>query len=317
MPTVSPIKQQTSKEFGIDAIGGSCNFNLDANSEHFKTVSSTKLTQYVTNLRLWISATVLHRLVSEFDKIDNEFKIRGFSDIKIGSVGLERLKKTAEQQMVAAHVPSLPKVIPFLEISTNQEYLVQRIRELSKGSGINDYRWNSGNNNWDEHLPNDAAVSQLPSNDSTPTNAFPFQIIFQVFCAYMDSQLMPLPQPGGRAFYNRYVVWGDKKSSKEILEEVKEKSKCAILVTNHNKPKFNFVYDDKIHSCNHVSLLEPWPLHAARMNHKLACHSFQDRNNLFCVIIHFLIHMKKNNASLLEGVNLGRSGLNILCVIED
>lgn len=43
----------------------------------------------------------------------------------------------------------------------------------------------------------------------------------------------------------------------------------------------------------------------------------QERNNLFCVIIHFLIYVREQNAGLLDGVNLGRSGLNILGVIED
>lgn len=110
---------------------------------------------------MWISATILQRLVKEFDKIDSEFAIRGFSDIKIGSVGLERLKKTAENHMVSSYVPTLSMVLPFLEMSTNQEYLVQRIRELARGSGINDYRWNSSNTydlNWDEHVTTDAAV---------------------------------------------------------------------------------------------------------------------------------------------------------------
>lgn len=104
---------------------------------------------------------------------------------------------------------------------------------------------------------------------------------------------MPLPQPGGRPFYNRYVVFADKKSLKETIEEVNSKSKCAILVTNPTKPKFNFISDDKVHSCTH------------------------DRNNLFCVIIHFLIQMKEFNSGLLDGVNLGKSGLNILGVIEN
>lgn len=65
---------------------------------------------------------------------------------------------------------------------------------------------------------------------------------------------MPLPQPGGRPFYNRYVVFGDKKSAKETIEEVRSKAKYAILCTNPVKPKFNLVSDDKIHHCNHVSL---------------------------------------------------------------
>lgn len=74
-----------------------------------------------------------------------------------------------------------------------------------------------------------------------------------MFCTYLDSQLPPLPQPGGRAFFNRYVVSGDKKSPKEIIAEVKNKTKCAILCTNVMKPKLNFISDGKIHNCVHVS----------------------------------------------------------------
>lgn len=160
--TVSPNKQTSGKEFSIGkSVGPGCS-DLEGVSDLQKTITSAKLTKYVTNLRIWISATILQRLVKEFDKIDSEFSARGFSDIKIGSVSLERLKKTAENQhMVAMHVPTLPMVIPFLEMSTNQEYLVQRIRGLAKGSGINDYRWNSGYSydiNWDDHVTTDAAV---------------------------------------------------------------------------------------------------------------------------------------------------------------
>lgn len=158
--TTSPNKQSSGKEL-VGSVGPGCG-DMGANSDLFKTISSTKLTKYVTNLRMWISATILQRLVKEFDKIDSEFAVRGFSDIKIGSVGLERLKKTAENHMVSSYVPTLSMVLPFLQMSTNQEYLVQRIRELARGSGINDYRWNSSNSydlNWDEHVTTDAAVS--------------------------------------------------------------------------------------------------------------------------------------------------------------
>lgn len=122
---------------------------------------------------MWISATILQRLVKEFDTIDSEFAARGFSDIKIGSVGIERLKKTVENHMVSSYVPTLAKVIPFLDMTSNQEYLVRRIRELAKGSGINDYRWNSSNaydSNWDEHVTTDAAVC-----DTFPFVCSPFQ----------------------------------------------------------------------------------------------------------------------------------------------
>lgn len=228
---------------GIDEVTGFFNGNdFDGNSEIIKKISSAQLSKYVTNLRMWISATILERLIIEIHKIDIAFKSRGFSDLQIGNIGLERLKKTAEnQQIVMLHVPMLPIVVPFLEMSTNQEYLVQRIKQLGKSSCIGDYRWNSGSSyhglNWDEHLPTDSAI------------------LFHLFCSYMDSQLMPLPQPGGRPFYNRYVVLGDKKSPRETIIEVKNKSRCAILFTNTVKPKFNFISDDKIHSCIHVSFI--------------------------------------------------------------
>lgn len=55
--------------------------------------------------------------------------MRGIADMQIGHIGLERLKKTVEnQQFVNQYVPMLPLVVPFLEMSTNQEYLVQRIK---------------------------------------------------------------------------------------------------------------------------------------------------------------------------------------------
>lgn len=271
-----------NKQLQKEHEAGPYNAFIDGSPEGLKKVSTTQLSNYVGNLRMWISLTILQRIEEEISIADQAFKSRGFTDIQVGSIGLERLKKTAEnQQLVSLYIPRLPLLIPFLEMSTNQEYLVQRIKDLAKGSCLPDYRWNSGSSykglSWDEHLPTDSAI------------------IFHLFCTYMDSQLRPLPQPGGRPFFNRYVVIGDKKTTKETLAEAstKNKAKCAILCSNPLKPKFNFVSDDKVHSCAY------------------------DRNNLFYVIIQFLLYMKTHNESSLEGINLGRSGINILCCIED
>ncbi|XP_055531516.1 transmembrane protein 209 [Wyeomyia smithii] len=277
-PSAPPTKQ-TMKEHESGPYNP---IDSEISSEVLKKISTVQLSNYVANLRMWISLTILQQIVSEMNNIDHSFKMRGFSDIQLGSVGLERLKKTAEnQQLVTLYIPKLPLLIPFLEMSTNQEYLVQRIKDFSKGSCITDYRWNSGSSykglSWDEHLPTDSAI------------------IFHLFCTYMDSQLRPLPQPGGRPFYHRYVVLADKKTPKETLAEAKtkNKAKCAILCSNPMKPKFNFISDDKIHN------------------------SAYDRNNLFYVIIQFLIYMKNHHEGLVEGINLGKSGINILCVVED
>ncbi|XP_073837897.1 transmembrane protein 209 [Musca autumnalis] len=275
-PSPAPTTQnkQTSKEEGGLNI-------IDSNSEVIKRISSEKLAQYVGNLRTWISFTILQRLLKEMEHIDASFKQRGLHDMQIGSIGLERLKKTVEnQQFVTQYMPMLPMVVPFLEMSSNQEYLVQRIKDLAKGSCIADYRWNSGSEyhglKWDEHLPTDSAI------------------LFHLFCVYLDSQLMPLPQGGGRPFYNRYVIIGEeKRSAKDTVALVQNKARCAILCSNPLKPKFNFISDGEIHNCAY------------------------DRNNLFYVIIQFLIYMRTHQESCLEGVNLGKSGINIMCVIED
>lgn len=156
-------KQNFNEDFATFGTGSSCGSDLDGNLELIKSLSPTKLTQYITNLRMYISSTILQRLVKEFDVIDDEFKCRGFYDMKIGSVGLERLKKTAEgHQTVSQHIPTLAMVIPFLDMSTNQEYLVQRIRELAKGSSINDYRWNSSHStDHTDHTTDAAVINQL------------------------------------------------------------------------------------------------------------------------------------------------------------
>lgn len=168
-------------------------------------------------------------------------------------------------------VPQLPTLIPFLDLTSNQEYLVKRIKELAKGSCMVNYKWNSGSFESsfnDEHIPTDSAI------------------IFHLFSTYLDSQLWKSPEYQKRPFYDRYCLMGTNK-------EIKNKSKCAILCSSPMKPKFNFISDGKIHQ------LSP------------------DRNNLFYAIIQFLIYMKENSNGSLEGVQLGKSGINILCVVED
>lgn len=200
--------------------------------------------------------------------------------MKIGSVGLERIKKiaTTNHQLIQ-HIPMLPKLIPFLELTSNQEFLVQRIRELAKGSCIKNFKFHSGS----------TIIGSQDESNHTPSDA---GIIFHLFCTYLDSQLHPVPELP-RAFYSRYVIIGDpKKTSTDYImkETSKNKSKCAILCSNPITPKFNFV-SDQIHTCTY------------------------DRNNLFYVIIQFLIHLKPERS--LEGVNLEKAGINILNIIMD
>jgi hypothetical protein len=252
--------------------------NPENNSEIIRKMCANKLSNYTALLKMWISKTILEPLVDAIDNTDKAFTQRGFTDMKIGSVGLERLKKMATANpYLIQHIPMLPKLIPFLELTTNQEYLVQRIRELAKGSCMKSYKFNL------------ASFSQPDQADHIPSDA---GIIFHLFCTYLDSQLHPLPDIP-RAFYSRYVVLGDVKKTTvdNIVKEIsKNKAKCGILLSNPITPKFNFI-SDKVHTSSY------------------------DRNNLFYVIIQFLMHLKADG--MLESVNLGKSGINILNIIQD
>lgn len=75
--------------------------------------------------------------MKEIENVDQALYNQGFVDVSIGNVGLERLKKTAHTIQVAQTIPSLLYIIPYFEVSQNQEYVVQRIR----GKQIN----NNGN----------------------------------------------------------------------------------------------------------------------------------------------------------------------------
>ncbi|PNF40193.1 Transmembrane protein 209 [Cryptotermes secundus] len=156
-------------------------------------VNPNVLTQWNANLRMWISKTILFRLVKEIEAVDEALQRHGLADIRVGSVGLERLKKTAQILQVSQNIPTLISLIPFLELTSNQEYLVTRIKELAKGGCMSEFRWNSGgslhNKDWEEHLPTDSAV------------------VMHLFATYLDSQLPPLPQnPDGRPFTSSYFA---------------------------------------------------------------------------------------------------------------
>ncbi|XP_044743840.1 transmembrane protein 209-like [Chrysoperla carnea] len=144
---------------------------------------------------MWIYQTILRRLVDEIDCLNEALHRYNFVGVQIGAVGLERLRKTAQTQLAQQYVPTLCSLIPFLEVNSNQEYLVKWIQELAKGGSMSEYRWNSGSTfngkQWEDHLPTDAAI------------------VMHLMATYLDTQLVPLPhQPDARKFVvdNGYVV---------------------------------------------------------------------------------------------------------------
>ena len=68
--------------------------------------------------------------MKEIDAVDEALQRYALADVKVGLVGLERLKKTAQILQVSQNIPTLMSLVPFLELTSNQEYLVTRIRGI-------------------------------------------------------------------------------------------------------------------------------------------------------------------------------------------
>lgn len=75
----------------------------------------------------WITQTILTRIIKEIEDVNQALTLQGITNVSIGSSGLERLKKTAAMSQIYQNIPSLSSLISFLDISPNQEYVVQRI----------------------------------------------------------------------------------------------------------------------------------------------------------------------------------------------
>lgn len=235
-------------------------------------VDSVALTQWNENLRIWISQTILCRLINEFRSIDKSLHGQGLTDVSIGSVGLDRLRKTA-QGPILQNTPNLPTIVPFLELHPNQEYLVKRIRELAKGGCMSEYKWNGGSTyngkDWDISLPSDAAI------------------IMHLAASYLDTQLIPLPsRPDVKPFSGYHFI-----KANEKLPELTDNT-LAIHEVTVNPPHYRVIIGKEIFEM------------------------VKGYNNLFHSILLFLYHVNKKEHGMLGRVNLGRSGVNMLWIIQ-
>ena len=88
-------------------------------------ISSADLLEYNENFRLWFSSTVLQPLVTEIQRINESLTAHGLADARIGESSLEKLRKTCQLAPVATNIPSLVEVLPYLEVTSHQDYLVR------------------------------------------------------------------------------------------------------------------------------------------------------------------------------------------------
>jgi len=154
-------------------------------------ITGTDLVEYNEKIRLWLSSTVLQPLVAEIQRINESLTTHGMADARIGESSLEKLRKTCQLAPVATNVPSLVKVLPYLEVTTHQDYLVRCLHDLASGGCMGSFRWDGGAKRkmLDDGLPTDSAVAM------------------HCLATYLDSQLPAFTdRPDRRPFSGHYLV---------------------------------------------------------------------------------------------------------------
>ncbi|XP_041349763.1 transmembrane protein 209-like [Gigantopelta aegis] len=186
-------------------------------------VTEDNLYLWTERLRKWLSLTVISRLSKEIDEINKELERIGCEDMQVGEVSISTLKQLALTK--GACIPSLNTIVPYLDLSANQEYVVRRIKELGTGS-MSEFTWNSGGQygkRWEEHLPTDAAL------------------VMHCMCTYLDMRLPAHPKyPDGKTFTTQHFL---KTPDKPNLEK---KDNMFLYQTSINSPHFQVVIGQEV-----------------------------------------------------------------------
>jgi len=142
----------------------------------------------------------------------------------VGSVSTAVLSKLSANKQ--EHMPNIALLLPYLEVSVNQEYLVNRIKELGEGSCLGCFRWESGgrykNAVWNKDLPTDS------------------QIVSHCVCTYLDSHLPRNPMyPEGRTFSTQYFVQTPNKADTK-------KKDFAVYQSSIHPPHYKLLISDEV-----------------------------------------------------------------------
>ncbi|XP_057368881.1 transmembrane protein 209-like isoform X2 [Daphnia carinata] len=181
-------------------------------------ISDSQLLEYNEQFRLWLSSTVLQPLVAEIQRINESLTAHGLADARIGESSLEKLRKTCQLAPVSANIPSLVEVLPYLEVTSHQDYLFRCLNRLASGGCLGNFRWDGG-------------TKRKDVDDSTPTDS---AVIMHCLATYLDSQLPAFTdRPDRRPFTGQYLV--------KCPEKPQPTSNPQIVEVQLNPPHYKLV----------------------------------------------------------------------------
>uniref|UniRef100_A0A672PBJ0 Transmembrane protein 209 n=1 Tax=Sinocyclocheilus grahami TaxID=75366 RepID=A0A672PBJ0_SINGR len=190
-------------------------------------VVTDSIDSWTAKLRNWINDTILVNLVREMDSVNSQLRRMGCPELQIGEASISSLKQAAVVRASAIH--TLNAIVQYLDVSPNQEYLVERIKELAHSGCMSSFRWNGGgdlkNRKWDTDPPTDSAI------------------LMHVLCTYLDSRLPPHPKyPDGKTFTSQHFIQTPDKP------DVSNENLFCIHQSSTNPPHYQLVYQGHIYS---------------------------------------------------------------------
>ncbi|MFT7816945.1 transmembrane protein 209 [Arapaima gigas] len=187
-----------------------------------------RIDTWTAKLRNWINDTILVPLVKEIDSVNTQLRRMGCPELQTGEASISSLKQAAVVK--ASSIPTLNAIVQYLDITPNQEYLVERIKELAHGGCMSSFRWNGGGDlkgrKWDTDLPTDSAI------------------VMHVFCTYLDSRLPPHPKyPDGKTFTSQHFSQTPEKPA-----DMSNENLLCIHQSSMNPPHYQLIYQGHVYS---------------------------------------------------------------------
>ncbi|XP_034019024.1 transmembrane protein 209 [Thalassophryne amazonica] len=181
---------------------------------------------WTARLRNWISDTILVPLVKEMDSVNSQLRRMGCPELQIGEASITSLKQAAV--LKALSIPSLNSVVQYLDLTPNQEYLVDRIKELAHSGCMSSFCWSGDDlksRKWDTDLPTDCAI------------------LMHMFCTYLDSRLPPHPKyPDGKTFTSQHF------SHTPDKPDMTNENLFCLHQSSTSPPHYQLIYQGHIYS---------------------------------------------------------------------
>lgn len=186
-----------------------------------------RIDSWTAKLRNWINDTILVPLVKEIDSVNNQLRRIGCPELQIGEASISSLKQAAV--LKASSIPTLNAIVQYLDVTPNQEYLVDRVKELAHSGCMSSFRWNGGGDlksrKWDTDLPTDCTI------------------LMHLVCTYLDSRLPPHPKyPDGKTFTSQHF------SHTPDKPDVTNENLFCIHQSSTSPPHYQLIYQGHVYS---------------------------------------------------------------------